>query len=294
MSINIPAHYAQQFSTNIELLLQQKGSKLRNMVMTGSHVGEQASPVDQFGAVEAQEVTTRFGDMPRIDAPADRRWVYPSDYDLPQLIDTKDKLRLITDPTSSYVRNAVYGMGRKMDDVVIDSFFGTAKTGKQGATSTTFPAAQVVAVNEGAASNTGLTVAKLLATREILMGNEVDMDEDPICAVITAKQNSDLLKEVQITSQDFNSKPVMVDGKIQYFLGIQFIHCERLDADSNSYRRVPIFAKSGMYLGLWQDIMTDVSQRKDLQSIPWQVYAKGTFGATRLEEEKVVEVKCAE
>lgn len=49
MSVNIPNHYVQQYSSNQALLLQQKGSKLRDKVTIGSYVGEQASPVDQFG-----------------------------------------------------------------------------------------------------------------------------------------------------------------------------------------------------------------------------------------------------
>jgi hypothetical protein len=44
---------------------------------------------------------------------------------------------------------------------------------------------------------------------------------------------------------------------------------------------------------MWQDITTHISERNDKAGIPWQVYVYGTFGATRLEEKKVVEIKCA-
>ena len=121
MSTQIPTFFVQQYSTNIELLLQQKGSKLRPYVTSGSHVGKAASPVDQIGKIEAQLVTSRFSPMNRVDAPTDRRWVYPSDYDLPQLIDEFDRLRLVVDPNSQYVTNAGYALGRKMDELIIDS-----------------------------------------------------------------------------------------------------------------------------------------------------------------------------
>ena len=68
MSINLPSHYVIQYSTNINLLLQEKGSKLRPYVTEGSYVGKQASPVDQFGAIEMQSVTSRFAAMGRVDA----------------------------------------------------------------------------------------------------------------------------------------------------------------------------------------------------------------------------------
>jgi hypothetical protein len=295
MSQNLPSLYAQQFATNIQLLLQQKGSKLRNFVMSGSHVGKQASPVDQVASVIMQPVTSRFAQMGRVDAAVDRRWVFPSDFDLPQLIDSFDKLRLLTDPQSSYVQNAVYSAGRQMDDLIIDSFFGTAKTGETGATSTSFPAANQVAVNQDAAGNTGLTVAKLRYAKKLLMGYQVDLESDPLTCIVTAKQHDDLLKEAQVISSDFNSgAPVMQEGKVVRFLGINIVHCERLDVDGSSYRRIPVFAKSGMYLGLWNDITTDISVRNDLQGLPWQSYCYMTAGATRLEENKIIEIKCSE
>lgn len=294
MSINIPNHYAQQFATNVQLLLQQKGSKLRGLVTSGSYIGEQASPVDQFGAVEMQPVVGRFEAMGRVDADADRRWVLPQDFDLPQLIDSFDKLRLLTDPQSAYVQNAVFAAGRKIDDVLIDAMFGVAKTGKSGSTSTNFLAANQVAVNHGASGNTGLTVAKLREARKILKAAEVDMDMDPITVIVTAEQEDNLLAEAQVISLDYNDKPVLVDGRLKSFLGMNFVHCERLDVDGSSYRRVPVFAKSGMHLGIWNDITTDISQRKDLKGLPFQSYVYMTVGATRLEEKKIVEIKCAE
>ena len=33
---------------------------------------------------------------------------------------------------------------------------------------------------------------------------------------------------------------------------------------------------------------------KDLAGLPWQVYVYGTFGVTRKEEKKVVEIICSE
>lgn len=293
MSVNIPTHYVQQYATTVALLLQQRGSKLRNACTTGSYIGKQASPVDQIGSIAAQKVTTRFAAMGRVDAPMDRRWVFPNDYDLPQLIDKFDKLRLLTDPESAYVQNAVYAMGRAMDDEIIAAFHGTAKTGESGATNTTLPSGQTVNVGVGGTAS-NLNVAKLRAAKRILMANEVDIEADPIFCVITASQHDALLNEIQIISRDYNETPVLVNGKVQSFLGINFIHCERLltgtDDAAGTSRAVPVFARSGMHMGMWNDLTTDIDMRKDLQGLPWQAYCYGTFGATRLEEKKVVRV----
>ena len=294
MSVNIPVHYVQQYSSNINLLLQQKGSKLRGAVTSGSHVGKQASPVDQIGSVEAQLVTSRFAAMSRVDAPTDRRWVFPSDYDLPQLLDSFDKLRLLTDPTSSYVTNAVYAMGRKMDAVICAAFTGTAKTGESGGTSTSFTSGNEIDVAVGGA-NSRLNVKKLIDVRELAMANHIDLDNDPLYCGLTAKDNSALLQEIQIISSDFNGKdaPVLRDGKVDQFLGIRFIHCELIETALAGTNEVtlPVWAKSGMYLGVWNDVQTSISKRNDLQSEPWQAYCIGTFGATRLEEKKVFAIE---
>lgn len=291
MSLNLPSHYVAQYATNIQLLLQQKGSKLRGAVMTGSHVGKQASPVDQIGAVEMQAPAGRFSPMGRVDAAVDRRWAFPSDYELPQLIDSFDKLRLLTDPQSSYVQNAVYAAGRKMDSLIIAALNGTAKTGESGSTSTTLPSGQKIAVGYGASADVGLTVAKLREAKRLLMAADIDLEQEQIFCAVKATQHDNLLAEAQVISTDFNDKPVLVEGKITRFLGINFIHTELLESASGDVL-VPMWVKSGVYLGIWNDIMTDISKRNDLSGLPWQAVVSMTAGATRLEEEKVVQIAC--
>lgn len=305
MSVNLTTFYSQQFTSNLQLLLQQKDSKLSGRVGVGSYVGEQAQVVDQIGAVAMQEVTTRFAPMGRVDAPTDARWVFPTSFDLPQLVDSVDKLKMLADPNSMLVQNALAAANRQKDDIIIGAFFGTAKTGKAGTTSTTFGtsttvanAGRNVAVATDAASATGLTVAKLKEAKRYLMAKHVDIESDPLTCVITSEQHDDLLGEIQVTSLDFNDRPVLMDGKVSRFLGIDFVHCERLvtgtDDAAGTSRAVPLFAKSGMHLGMWNDVKTSISQRNDLQSEPWQAYIYMTLGATRVEEDKVVRIWCRE
>lgn len=295
MSQNIPTHFAQQYASNIALKLQQKGSKLADTVTPQTITGAKAaSPIDQIGKVEATKRTTRYPALTPADTPHDRPWVYPSDYDWNDLIDSIDKLKMITDVTSSYVENGAYAMGRSKDRELIDNFFADRKTGENGGTTTSFAAGDVVAVNFGAAGNVGLTVAKLREAHRILMANQVDVESEPLTLAVTAKQHDNLLGEIQVISLDFNEKPVMQEGIITRFLGFNLKHTELLKTDTNSYRRCPAYAKSGMVLATWNDITTDVSQRKDLAGLPYQVYVFGTFGATRTEEGRVIEIKCAE
>jgi hypothetical protein len=275
------------YKSTVEHLLQQKGSKLRQTVMEGSYTGKSGVPVNQIGAVTAQKRTSRHADTPLIETPHDRRWVYPNDYEWSDLIDDQDQLRLVADPTSPYAINGAYALGRAMDDEIISALFGTAKTGEDGGTPVTFPSAQIAPTTAG-----GLTIAKLREAKKILLNNEVDMDMDPMYCLIGSEQHDDLLGETQAVSLDYNDRPVLVDGKITRFMGFNFIDIQRLPL-SGTDRSVAVYAKSGMHCGMWNDITTRITERDD-KSYSTQVYVKGTFGATRIEEGKIVKITCSE
>ena len=288
MSFEVNTAFVQQYSTNVGLLLQQRGSKLRECVTMGSYTGKAAKAVEQIGSVTAQKRTSRHSDTPLISTPHDARWVFPTDYEWADLIDDADKLRMLIDPTSPYAQNGAYALGRAMDTDIISAALGTSKTGENGTTSTAFASAQQIAA--GAA---GLTVAKLREAKKILLANEVDVENDPLYIAVTAKQLDDMLGTTQVTSADYNTVKALVQGQVDTFMGFKFVQTELLGVDGSSDRRVIAWAKSGVHCGIWNDISGKVTERAD-KSYSNQVYVKGTFGATRTEEGKVVEILCSE
>ena len=211
------------------------------------------------------------------------------------LLDTFDKLRLLTDPESSYVTNSMNAMGRSIDEEILAGIFGTNKTGETGTVDTVFGTGQVVGVLQGAASATNLTFAKLKEAKRLLMTRNVDLRTEQLYAAINATNHDSLLDEVQVTSADFNGgEAVLKEGMLTRVLGINLIHTELLstgtDDQAGTSTQIPVWAKSGVYMGMWNDIKTSISTRNDLQGEPYQAYCLGTFGATRLEENKVVKI----
>jgi hypothetical protein len=299
MSENLVKLWTTQFTTLLELKLQQKGSKLRGRVREGSHVGKLASPINQVSAVQSRAPAGRFAPMARVDADFTRRWVFPTDRELPQLVDSFDELRTIVDPKSMYVENAANAFGRDHDDAIIGAAFGTAQVGTDNASLSSETWASIssnftVAENFKAASETGLTVAKMIEAKRILEHYHNDLETDDLTIVIGSKQHSDLLNQVQVVSTEFNDRPVLVEGRVTRFLGYNVVVSERLQfrSDDADARQVIVFVKSGLYLGVWQDTYNRISQRNDLSSEPWQVYSKHTFGATRTQPGKVIEIDC--
>ena len=195
---------------------------------------------------------------------------------------------MLINPQSPYAVNGAYALGRAIDDEIIGALYATAKTGENG-TGTEAWSGQTLTTDD----NQKMSLDGLLAAREKLMAAEVDIENDPIYCAISAQQHSDLLNLDQARSVDYVNKKVMVDGVISQFLGINFIVTERLPVDTNNDRRCFMWAKSGMHLCTWNDITTKIEERAD-KSFATQVYCKGTFGATRLELQKVVEMKVHE
>jgi hypothetical protein len=289
MSDQITTAFVQQYTTNVALLLQQRGSKLRPYVMVDSYMGKAAKIVEQIGQVAAQQRVSRHADTPLVNTPHDARWEFPLDWEVADLIDDQDRLRMIINPDSAYAINQAMAIGRAWDDEIITRALGNAKTGENGTTTTAFDTSN----QQIAASSAGLTVAKLREAKKILMGNEVDIDFDPLYCIVTAKQIDDLLNTTEVGSFDYNSVKSLVNGEINTFMGFRFIHCERLGVDGSSNRRVIAYAKSGLHLGIWKDVSSRMSERDD-KSYATQVYTCSTFGATRTEEGKVVEILCSE
>ena len=296
MSELIPALFTTQFSSLLELKLQQMGSKLRGRVRELTHVGKQASPVNQIGAIQMKAPAGRFAPKNRTDADFTRRWVTPQDGEIDQLIDTFDELRTVIDPKNMYVENASMAVGRGWDDAIIAAFFGSASTGvDEGAMVTeTFSTTNFqIASTFGASSAAGLTVAKMIECKRILRHYHVDLEAERPTMVIGSQQESDLLNQTQVVSTEFNDRPVLVDGNVKQFLGFDLVLSERL-ATASSVRNIPVFVKSGMHLGMWQDMTNRISIRNDLSSEPYDLYTKTTFGATRLQPGKVISILCSD
>jgi len=286
MSSQITTAFVQQYSNNVQMLSQQKGSLLRNAVDSETIVGKNAF-FEQVGQATAQKRVSRHSDTPQIDTPHQRRRVSLVDYEYADLIDKQDQVRTLIDPTSSYAQAAAFALGRAMDDEIISAISGNAFSGETGSTTVALPAGQKITES----GTDGLTIAKLRSAKEKFDSASVD-PSIPRYIVVGPKQISDLLGTTQVTSSDFNTVKALANGEINSFLGFNFITSNRLSIAS-SKRLCLAFAMDGVKLALGQDIMTRIDERSD-KGYATQVYVCMTMGATRMEEEKVVTIQAHE
>src|SRR5210317_1699732 len=290
MSTSVTTAFVQQYSANVQMLSQQMGSRLRDAVRVENITGKNAF-FDQVGVATAQLRTTRHADTPQMDTPHARRRVSLADYEWADLIDDQDKVRMLIDPTSSYAKAAAAAMGRAMDDVIITALGGSADTGVAGGTAVALPSAQ----KPFSASQTdGLTVAKLLEAKYLMDNASVDpsLKRYIVCG---PKQIQDLLNTTEVKSSDFNTVKALAQGSINSFLGFEFIPSTRLsfDATNTDDRLCYAFTEDAIKLAIGKDVTARIDERAD-KSYATQVYYCMSIGATRIEEEKVVEIACDE
>jgi hypothetical protein len=101
MSSQIQIAFNNLYSANVMLLVQQKGSRLKDAVRQEVVEGEIAY-FDQIGAGSAIKRQSRHADTPLTETPHARRQVMLEDYEYSDLIDRLDQVKTLTDPTSAY------------------------------------------------------------------------------------------------------------------------------------------------------------------------------------------------
>ena len=302
MGSNITNAMVDSYKGYLRLAAQNLESRLSDCVMVESGLeGRSATPVTLVQPITASKKTSRNTDTPITNVQFERRWYQPTAYELAELLDWDDakKLSAEYDPKNGYLQSFVAALKRAQDDRILASFFAASKTGVDSDTGTTsFPSGNIVALNTGG-TNSGLNVEKLKAAVEILAGNDVDPDEEMFCT-ITARQNKELLQDEEIVNALYRQEAVIKNGRLLSFMGINFKHVQFDDSvrypdgqsaliNGSSDYLIPLWVKSGMALGKWKDIEGKMDERPD-KSYAIQVYACSMVGATRCEEEKVVQM----
>lgn len=290
MSVEINKAFSQKFRDAFIHLVQQKGSRLREYVRSNTDVVGKYDHFDRLGATSAQRITSRHADTPLISTPHSRRRVSLEDYNWADMVDKADKVRMLADPTSEYLKAGVNAMGRTIDDVIISAMLGNAVSVDENDSSSNvaLPSAQKVAVS----GTTDMNITKLRQAKKILDASDVDPDL-PRCIVMKSNQFYDLLGDTEIQSSDYNTVKALVNGDIDTFMGFKFMRSERLTTDSNGDTQCIAWISDGIGLSMGMDVKTEISERSD-KNYSTQVYAQMCLGAVRIEDEKVVEIACTD
>lgn len=286
MSFQITEAFVQQFADNFRHLAQQMRSRLEPCVTIEPNIVGMSKSINRLGQRSAQRRTQRHGDTPINDQPHSTRLVDLYDWEDGDMIDDQDKIRMLVDPQSDYVKAMVASLNRAKDDVIITALGGNSRSTTGNIV---LPSAQKIAVG-----GTGLTKAKIIQARRLFRKNEADNHNgEELFITYTAAAAADILADTTLTSADYMAAKFLQEGDVEgKWMGFTWIPSERTPLSSGT-RMLYAWAKSGVTLGKGADITTKVGEDPG-KGFNTRIYAKMSIGSVRVEEEKVVEIAVTE
>ena len=291
MSDQLPTYFETEYSKNWEMLAQQMDSRLGASVTPTTITGKRRK-FNQLDEGEMSEVTERKGDTPDGDSTGSAYWIFRRKFEKVITFDEDDEVQLgtIALPDSDEVASMTYASNRTKDRVIIQAFDGTRYIGENGTTSDTFDTDFSIAVDyvaSGSTANSGLTLAKIAQAKMLL--DEAEVEDGERYFVHSAQQLQDMLLVDKMTSEDYASVKALVDGKIDRFLGFQFVRTELLSHNtSTDIRTCFAWHKSGIKFA-------DGGRNTHMDILPSRRHCKqirGVYrcGAVRTQNEKVVRI----
>jgi len=284
MPETIDTLFVQQYQNTMRLLCQQLDSRLEGTTVPPVKMEGEYLYWERLGATEAVELDTRHAATPNLEPDHTRRRSTAMPYVWATMLDRADARRMLADPKGVYQQAARAAMARRKDRIILAALGGTAYGGKTGATSIALPSAQKVA--HGSA---GMTIAKLLTAKQLLDEAEAPDERYFVCP---SESIIDLLNTTEVSNADYNTVRALATGTLDTFLGFKFIRTELIYLENSSSTTTwycYAYCKGAVGVGNLQDIEVRVSELPT-NNYAWQPWVEMDMGATRIEDEMVVEV----
>jgi len=281
--------YGKMFEDTIKTAAQQMESKFRDKVEVESGLKGKSKSFGWLNASAAREKTVRHSDVIRDDPGENRVTAYMRYFYKDISIDTVDKLKTLGDLNSPSVKTVSGALRRQLDDLIIVAATATKYTGENGTVESAWDTDQDVDTVATYVS----TLDQWLAALELLDNGNNDEEEEKF-VMISPRVRTALLNVAKLTSADYQTLQALVPGKFtEPILGFKWGVSNRLPFITGTTRGCLAWIKSGIGLGLWEDIKTRVRENPD-KHFEWEVYANLSAAATRIEDCKVVRIKCDE
>ena len=311
MSFEVTVAQVEQYRSAILLLSQQKVSRLRLTCQEESVVGRTFYG-ERIGATAGQDIEERHGDTPLNSTPHSRRRGTMVDWDVADLIDEMDTIKMLIDPEGKYVQNFIAAANRRIDKHIYDALGGTAAAGQSGGTTInnydvdecrlvrSDGNVETAGSDHTAATSTALTIAKLLTCKQLLDEGDIDPERQRYFCH-NPYNMAQLLNLTEVKSADYNTVKALAHGDIDTFMAFKFIQLQDykdatkghlVDCDQETADEAVecyAWAQGAVKLGVGKEITTSIDKRPDKRNSQ-QVYMRHSFGAVRVEGPAVVEI----
>ncbi len=287
MSTSINNVYIDEFNQYLRHLASQEYARLRKCVTEVSSGGESYS-FDRVAGKEASQKQTRAQATPVTDYDFSRRTAFAKTFDVGELIEHEDQIQAKVSISGGLVKEMGMSMARAQDDEIIRAFGSDAVDG-DGST-VAFPTEQKI--DE---SGNSITFDMITAVQEKFLLNDIQGEVNKYF-VISPAQVRKLLQMTEQTSADFVSREALQrlsQGLIvPNWMGFTWICSTRL-LEAGGNRACYAFTDRAIGLAMNRDITTFMQQDPS-RSYAYSLYSQATYGATRVEDEHIVELTVAD
>lgn len=300
----VEQHHRLTYANNVVMVAQQLRNPLMDTVTTIRATGEAMSAGDMLNALEYSYGEERSRTNVENPMSGSRRWlIRPPEIKSGQYIDDEDKFDMAMDPTANFTQGHTKAVLRGCMDRIVGTrklngayvvtdggILGNAIEGKRpGASGIALPGSQIIPVG-----GTGLTVDKMRMA--ILTLNNADFgieDDDQLYCLLSPTQKDNLLALAQASSTPLNAFNIeqLKNGKPTDLMGINWRFSNRVPKDSAGNWLCPVWAKSNIVEGIWQDVEGDMWNDTHADNKPY-VRVRTRRDVVRLQDKGVVVMTC--
>jgi hypothetical protein len=302
MSYEVTTAFRREYTDAFMITYQQMMGFLKPTVRNETQSGEEKF-WDFVGRTSAIKDRARGSKTQHISTPHSRRRNTLHSYTWSDTTSDLDKIQMMKDPNSDYLKVGVAALHRGMDEEILAAMGGPVYTGKGGTTvvqnyevgECRLMDGDGTVVDAGSdhsdTTETALTVAKIATMGDLLDDASVPMEGRYITA--NPYQKWQLLQDTKIGSSDYNRIKALYAGEISDFMGFQFVFMptERFTVNATDTSCIECYAwqRDAMLFATAKDIMTRTDPLPD-ENYDVQVFAEAFYGATRLQGAGVIEV----
>lgn len=285
--------FVKQWDDTIRLQAQQKESRLEATVTDKGDITGAAFTANRIAPLEdTPQNNVRHGDTNWSQPNHSTREASMADFYQALPVDRADEPKVLANPNGAYLQSLMAAWNRRKDGIIYQSLLGGSRSkGDYNTTVSdtivTLPNTQII-VDGGV----GMTKAKIIAARKLFRKNEVDNHNgEELFILYTSDMLEDILADTTMTSADWMAVKAFQEGDIAgKWCGFTWVPYENLNAVGNivstaAYTKTALLRGTGFVEGK--------SQRRGDKKDTMQVSMAGSYGAVRVEEEKVVQVNFA-
>ena len=283
MAAQIETAQVIQFSSAVHLAAQQMKARFASLFPVKQLTGKSFA-YDGIGSIEAQELNGRFNRVTFSDLKIVRRKIGRRRFSLSLPFDEDDASKVLVNQEAEYSQACSMAMARVYDRIGVEASLAVVYTGEDMDTSTSFASDGGQTVT----ATSGLTYEKLLEIIQNFIDADVgnDMVESFVFCV-TGDEHTALMKEIELTSGDYNRQYAIEGGSIQNVVGLKLIKFAAKSTSpilsvSGGVRSCIAMSTRGLCYAMPKQFEISVQDRTDLVQTK-QVQVNWTLGAVRTE-----------